>query len=163
MAVQGFGGSIPAWMSYKRQLLSLPTYDVASRHYQHFRIPRPPVEDEAGSTPGHICWGATGALPSAEPMPTVDFNVKSETSRKTEDVRIENPDDPSQYVIANRPTQITFQGAVNKPANSPNTSNVPAPGTSDYTPAQAKMFVPAGGGAQSTGTETFKYATAPPS
>jgi len=150
-------------MQFKRQLLSLPTYDVASRHYQHFRIPRPPVEDDAGSMPGHICWGATGALPSAEPMPTVDFNVKTETSRKSENVRIENPDDASQYVIADRPTEITFRGAANKSTASPNTSSVPAPGTSDYTAAQAKMIVPAGGGAQSTGTETYKYKTAPPS
>jgi len=94
-------------------------------------------------------------------MPTVDFNVKTETSRKSEPVRIENPDDASQYVIADRPTEITFAGAANKPAASPNTSSVPAPGTSGI--AAGGKFVTVGGGAQSTGTETFKYATAPPS
>src|SRR5580765_1369996 len=148
----GYQGGMPGWMRYKRQLLELPSYEVASRHYQHFRIPRPPVEDEAGSMPGHICWGATGALPSAEPMPTVDFNVTKmqhvEKARKSEPVRIENPDDPDQYVIADRPKEITFDVTTNKTANSPNTSTVPAPGTSDYVASIAKKIVPAGGGAQ---------------
>jgi hypothetical protein len=154
---------IPFWMTYKRNLARLPTYEIASQNYSYFRIPRPPIEDPAGSTPGLICWGAAGSINAqAEPLPTVDFNVKNETSRKSENVRIQNPDDPSQYVIADRPTEITFQGINNKTANAANTASVPAPGRSDFGSASEK-FVTVGGGAQSTGTETFKYATAPPS
>lgn len=147
--------NLPAWMLYKRQLLELPTYDVAARHYQHFHIPRPPVEDPAGSTPGLICWGAAGAMPSAEPMPNVDFNTKTETSRKSENVRIENPDDPSQYVIADRATEITFQGATNTSPPAPNTSTRKQE-VEDLLATQGK-WVPVGGGTQGTGQETFTY------
>ena len=150
------------WIQYKRRLLELPTYDVASRHYQHFRIPRPPVEDAAGSQPGHICWGIAGTMPSAEPLPTADFAVRSETSRKSQPVRIENPDDPSQYVIADRASEISFAVANNRPIPAPNTSSTPAPGMSGYTPAEAKQFVLQGGGAQGGGIETFRYRSPAP-
>lgn len=162
MAQQGFGGYVPAWMQYKRQLIVLPTYDLASRHYQHYRIPRPPTEEDAGSMPGMLCWGAVGELPSAEPLPTAGFNVEKnkEQSRKSEDVRIENPDDSSQYVIANRPTEIVFSKMINVSKPAPNTSSAKPAGVSEVgNPAQMK---PAGGGAAPQGgTVTFEYAKDP--
>jgi hypothetical protein len=160
MAVRTMG--IPAWMTYKRNLAVLPTYDIASRHYQYWHIPRPPVEDPAGSTPGLICWGAAGAMPSAEPLPTVDFNVKNEKKRISELIQIKNPDDPSQYVVADRAKEITFEGKTNKAPPKPNTATKPAPGMSDYSIPLQEKFVPAGGGAQSTGQETFVYKSTAP-
>jgi hypothetical protein len=147
-------------MAYKRDLIVLPTYDLASRHYQHYRIPRPPSADDAGSMPGMLCWGAAGEMPSAEPLPVAGFVVENnkERSRRTQDVRIENPDDPSQYVIADRPTEITFNRLTN--------SSVPAPNTSSQTPdgisevGNPASFRPSGGGAATAGTVTFEYAVA---
>jgi hypothetical protein len=156
------GASIPTWMAYKRHLVVLPTYDLASKYYQQFRIPRPPGQDDAGSMPGMLCWGATGSMPSAEPLPTAGFNVEKnkEKSRKTEEVRIENPDDPTQYVIANRPTEIVFSKMINVAPSAPNTSSAKPSGVSEVgNPAQMK---PAGGGASAQGgTVTFEYAKDP--
>jgi hypothetical protein len=153
---------IPVWMAYKRQMLVLPTYDLAARHYQHYRIPRPPTTDDAGSMPGMLCWGATGELPSAEPLPTADFTVEKnkEKSRVSEPVRIENPDDKSQYVIADRPKEITFAKMITIAQAAPNTSSATPAGVSEVgNPAQMK---PTGGGAAPQGgTVTFQYADAP--
>jgi hypothetical protein len=158
--------SIPSWMAYKRQLLIHPSYDVVSQDYQRFRIPRPPEQTEAGSVPGQICWGTVGPMPQAVPMPGVDFNVQTERSRKSQPVRIENPDDPEQYVIADRATEITFDGKVNAAPPGPNTHNSQStPGMSDYDPDVAAGFKPAGGprpGMSDYGVSTtFKYASTP--
>lgn len=63
-------------------------------------------------------WGQAGTLPGAiEITPTEDgfaFKVVDcderfqENSRETEDIRIENPDDPNQYVVDQRIKKITF-------------------------------------------------------
>lgn len=62
--------------------------------------------------PVSLTWGEAGNLPV--PQTTVNFTVKKEKdhieiSRETELVRIENPDDPSQYVMVERPKNITFR------------------------------------------------------
>lgn len=65
-----------------------------------------------------VAWGAAGALPTAVEVPPgadpflFNFNVKKwnqETSRETETVRVENPSDPSQYVMVERIKKITFK------------------------------------------------------
>lgn len=63
-------------------------------------------------------WGQAGTLPGAiEITPTEDgfaFKVVDcdeqfqEDSRKTEDIRIENPDDPNQYVVDQRIKSIVY-------------------------------------------------------
>lgn len=65
------------------------------------RIKRKPPKSttEGESTPGYMCWGVVGNLPTANPVPQVSFTVK-ETSRETTPVRIVNPDDSEQYVDA---------------------------------------------------------------
>jgi len=126
---------LPTWMSYKRQLQLLPPLSTARDSFGGKRIPRlPPVED--GETPpGRICWGSVGDLPSPEPLPTVNFNVGGEQwqewGRKSEPVRIENPDDPSQYIIDNRPKSIDFDKKTGA-KSAPNTAAEVAPGMSNY-------------------------------
>ena len=151
---------VAGYIAYKPQLLIHPSFDVVGRNYDRFRIPRPPEFDPEGTEPGKICWGTVGQMPSAQPMPGVDFNVNTERSRRSEDVRIENPDDPEQYVIADRATEITFNSASNAAPPGPNTSSQPAPGVSDYSVEDQDGFKPAGGGTQDSGTTTFRYASA---
>lgn len=69
-----------------------------------------------------IIWGKPGTMPVAvesaadQPVPMPGVNVKTkkvtdrnvEKSRETETIRIENPNDPSQYVIVERVKKITF-------------------------------------------------------
>ena len=117
---------IPLWMAFKTQLPALPTFDSIARNYDRFRIPRPPEFDPEGTSPGLICWGTVGQMPQALPMPTVDFNVYTERSRVSQDVRIENPDDPDQYVIADRAQEITFDSNQNNAPPGPNTYSKPA-------------------------------------
>lgn len=65
-------------------------------------------------------WGVAGNLPQAVEVPPgedptfFNFEVKrskehNDVSHETEKVRIENPDDPSQYVIAERIKSIKFR------------------------------------------------------
>jgi len=151
--------SIPSWMAYKPQLLIHPTFDVIGRNYDRFRIPRPPEFDPEGTEPGKICWGTVGQMPTAQPMPTVDFNVNRETRRTTEPVRIENPDDSSQYVIADRIKEIQFIASGATPPPGPNTSSNKPAGINDYTPVEQAQFNASG--IPPVRTQTFQYASAP--
>lgn len=128
----------------------LKNYHSSRIVYNRFRIPRlPPVEDTT-SPPGHLCWGTVGALPSAEPVPLMSFNVVSpqethtEIQRKATDVRIENPDDPTQYVIVSRSDEVLF---MKSHTGWKNTGNVD--GASDFgdfapSPIELTAFVPLG-------------------
>jgi hypothetical protein len=164
---QGFGGSMPAWMAFKPQTLAQPTYDVVARNYQHYRIPRPAVPEEGGSPPGQICWGVIGDMPTAQPAPTVDFNVKSEEwteiSRESQLVRVENPDDPSQYVMEDRPSRVKFNAQVSgggKPG--PNTSSETPGGLNRYDADQLHGFIPLENDAyQSAMSIEMKYKQSP--
>ena len=59
-----------------------------------------------------LVWGAVGQAPT---MSGLSFTVKDpdnkfkETSRKTTDHRIQNPNDPNQYVVAQSIDSIAFQ------------------------------------------------------
>jgi hypothetical protein len=100
------------------------------------KIPVPSVNKEAN--PVVVSWGAKVSLPGAESDligVQIDKEEKYfERSRKTEKIRIENPNDPSQYVIVERPKQVTFDHKVPK-----------QPG--DF------LKTPSGGGSASTTTE----------
>lgn len=65
-------------------------------------------------------WGKAGNLPVPVEVPPgedpllINFEVKkkkehNEVSRETEKVRVENPDDPNQYVITERIKKITYR------------------------------------------------------
>ncbi len=63
-----------------------------------------------------MTWGGAGTLPSAIQIPIIGGGYKidptsmnNELWRITEPVRIENPDDPTQYVIVNRITAVAFK------------------------------------------------------
>jgi hypothetical protein len=74
------------------------------------RIKRKPPRVVEDDTVGLLCWGVVGELPSAEPMPTTDVNVElTEISRETTDIRIENPDDPNQYVDAKQTDKMKME------------------------------------------------------
>jgi hypothetical protein len=131
-------------MAYKRQLEILPPISTASKTFRGYRIPKLPVPLEGETPPGLLCWGTVGNLPSPQQMPTVDFNVKStETSRQERDIRIENPDDPTQYINVKRADQITFNRTNPQSSAGPNTAAPTPPGVSDYDAARQKSFRPA--------------------
>jgi hypothetical protein len=72
------------------------------------KIPVPSVNKEAD--PVVTSWGAKASLPSPE-SDLVGVNLDKqeryfERSRKTEKIRIENPNDPSQYVVVERPKEM---------------------------------------------------------
>lgn len=62
--------------------------------------------------PVSLTWGEAGNLP--EPQVGVNFTLKKEKQHVaieviSKPVRIENPDDPTQYVMVSRPTSIKFK------------------------------------------------------
>lgn len=87
-------------------------------------------------------WGTAGDMPAADEIEKdeeggISFNVVKcddkfdEKNRKFKTVRIENPDDPSQYVMVERINQITFdkksEGTNLTMYNNSTTSFVPMP------------------------------------
>ena len=79
-----------------------------------------PVRTEVPTETAGGRWGKAGNLPVPVEIPpgedplTVGFEVKKrkehdDVSRETEKVRIENPNDPDQFVIAERIKKITFK------------------------------------------------------
>lgn len=149
MAIGMRGGTsgIPTWMAFRRQLEILPTYDNRPTVFRGLRIPRPPPELEGETPAGLLCWGSAGELPSPTPLPTVDFNVKypdefwNEKWRANELVRIENPDDPTQYIMDNRPKTVDFEKQPHGAAAGSNTSTEQPPGIGSY--ANTDSFRPA--------------------
>ncbi len=78
-----------------------PRFQARKLFAEQSRIKRkPPKSTAADETPGLLCWGTVGNLPSAEQVPLVGVEVHTEISRETTAVRIVNPDDPNQYVDA---------------------------------------------------------------
>jgi len=133
MATAGFA----AIMQYKRQLAILPTYSTARDVFRGYRIPRPPPAEEGDTPAGRICWGTVGDLPSPEQLPTVTLVVRpneewKEWGRESEDVRIENPDDPEQYIMDRRPKTIDFDKKEGGGNSAPNTAAEVPPGMGGY-------------------------------
>lgn len=90
-----------------------------------------------------LVWGAAGKQPEPTSL-GISFKVidpfeYKETDRKTTDVRIENPNDSSQYVIAQRIDSITFERT--KKSDGGNSSSGSSSGTKEV--------------ASSDGTSTF--------
>lgn len=90
--------------------------------FRQSRIPRKAkrIVEEDESKPGYLCWGQLGAIPSSEPVPTTTLVVKEthhELSRETRAVRIENPDDPEQYVNALQTLKMRIQRLENQLAD----------------------------------------------
>lgn len=100
-----------------------------SSAFRKSRLPRPaPIDENEDSIPGKLCWGEVGSLPSAELAETVGFEIVkdeekwTETTRKAEDERIENPDEPEDWVEVNRPTEIKYNATTKKFEKADNTS-----------------------------------------
>jgi hypothetical protein len=163
MPASGYGGTgLPTWMAYKRQLEILPPISTASKTFRGYRIPKLPVPLEGETPPGLLCWGTVGNLPSPQQMPTVDFNVKKTEKKRVErPIRVENPDDPSQYIEVKRADQITFDTFEAKSSAGPNTSAPTPPGMAALDPAKQKLFRPAAPGEmppkKTTETVEYKY------
>lgn len=87
--------------------------------------------------PVSLTWGEAGTLP--EPQVGVNFSLKKEKQHVAievnyKQVRVENPDDPTQYVMVNRPTSIKF-----KEKAAPTFATYPfTPGTSGAPAGQTK-------------------------
>ncbi len=70
--------------------------------------------DPKGGT-AHLCWGSVGTKPTPEAVGTsVELNDCNESNselkgRESETIRIENPDDTSQYIMVKRPKVISFK------------------------------------------------------
>lgn len=76
------------------------------------RIVRKPPKEESEDTPGLLCWGVVGDLPSANAVPEVSFDTQEyhmEISRETFRTQIFNPDDPEQYVEVDQTNKMTLK------------------------------------------------------
>lgn len=131
--------------------------------YRRDRIPRSLPEDKSEQHPGRLCWGNTGELPKPEPLPGVDFNVvypeeHIEQSRITSDVRIENPDDSSQYVIAKRTEQMVFNKITQGDATGNNNTSTGGSDFGDFAPSPIELssFAPLGTRSAAKLKVTFK-------
>ncbi len=137
--------------SYARHL-PLKPLSTEQSPYSWFRLPLPA---DGETPPGAICWGTVGDMPSPERLPGVDFNTverkHTEKKRKERDVRIENPDDPEQYIQVKRADQIVFFVSELETKAGANTSAKPAEGIAAYDPARIKSFQPTGGTTEKKG------------
>jgi len=151
----GYTPGVGTNIAFKRQLVIHPSFDTISNNYDRYRIPRPPEFDPEGTNPGKICWGTVGDMPSPEPLPTVGFSTKKgkedwkETGRESQLVRVENPDDPSQYVMEDRPKKLQFNKTTNDTSPHPNTSSQ-VPDVSGFTESEQAGFAPSSGGSTSS-------------
>lgn len=85
------------------------------------------ISVETSSLPdARLTWGTVGTLPAGAiedddknllvdgfKLETCD-NTLAETSRRTKQIRVENPDDPSQFVIIQVPTSVSFTNGERK-------------------------------------------------
>ena len=99
---------------------------VAERRLQK-RISRVPPENE--DLEANVRWGTGGTTPQPVPWNFITFDeddeepedpepeeqtiTYDEVSRETEDIRVENPDDPEIYVMVTRIKTITFSSSEN--------------------------------------------------
>ena len=77
------------------------------------------VRDKVTVDPAIITWGAVGKLPEAiqqtDEFDGINFKIgecddsNTELSRETSDIRVQNPDDPTQYVMVRRISKIAFK------------------------------------------------------
>lgn len=99
-------------------LYNSPRFQARKLFAEQTRIKRkPPKSTGADDTPGLLCWGSVGDLPSAEQVPLVGVEVHTEISRETTPVRIVNPDDPAQYVNADQTNKMNLKKTVPEEKN----------------------------------------------
>ncbi len=112
----------------KINIYGTPRFVQRPTLFDESRIKRKPpkttTEDE--SKPGFLCWGVVGDLPSAQPVPSVSFNVEEheEVSRETTPIEIVNPDDPTQKVNALQTNKMKLK--YTKPAEDNNSDTLDA-------------------------------------
>lgn len=105
-----------------------------------YRLPTPaPADTNDDAIPGHLCWGkagklAEGQLDTGDSFELVDCDEKhKEASRKTDNIRIENPEDDQQWVEVQRANTLVFN-KTEKKQKAPKNSSASAPeGIDEYT------------------------------
>jgi len=145
--------------SYARHL-PLKPLSTEQSPYSWFRLPLPA---DTTVPPGAICWGTVGEMPSPVPLRAVDFNVATETSRKSSQVRIENPDDPMQYIEVERADEMVFGTVIRRPMAGANTASLEAAGLAAYDDKRRYKFETIGGIEVDASQVTVKYKYPPPS
>jgi hypothetical protein len=146
-------------------ILGSPQFVARKYLFDDRRIKRKPpkttTEDE--SKPGFLCWGVVGDLPSAQQVPSVGFDVvgeeHTEISRETTPIRIENPDDPSQYVDALQTNKMKLEKKENQPKKNSDTKDANFDEGNWTSDEQVNAFTPAGSGSgpPTTVTETWTF------
>jgi hypothetical protein len=114
-----------------------------------FRLPKPaPADTNEDSIPGRLCWGQVGKLPEGklvvgDSFETLDCDERhNEKSRKTDDIRIENPDDSEQWVEVRRANETTYN-KIEKKVKAPTNSSTTVPeGIEDYSLNISEAFNP---------------------
>lgn len=106
-----------------------------------YRLPTPaPADTNDDAIPGHLCWGKVGNLPEGTLVTGDSFEVldcderHNEKSRKTDDIRIENPDDSEQWVEVRRANEIVFKKTEKKVKAPKNNSTAEPEGLLDFVP-----------------------------
>jgi len=136
-------------------LYNSPRFQARKLFTEQTRIKRkPPKTTSADETVGLLCWGTVGDLPSAEAVPMVDVETHTEVSRETTQVRIENPDDPSQYVDALQTNKMKLTKTV--PAEINNSATADADLSKLDTKVQAAVQPSTGGTKDVDYTVTYK-------
>lgn len=74
------------------------------------------------SSSAHICWGQAGTMPTAKSTGTDfttcnDKNTEVANSRKTDKVKISDPNNSNNYIMVDRANEMQFT-TTNKPASS---------------------------------------------
>lgn len=81
--------------------------------------PGPKIAPAIGGEDGGVSiirWGIAGDMPTPAATTTPNCMVKAtETSRQSSQVRIENPNDSSQYVIVERPDELDLDSQETDP------------------------------------------------
>lgn len=104
-----------------------------------------------------LTWGAVGQAPdifSINFFTTKPKNTHKELSRKSTDVRVQNPDDPNQYLIAQRIDSIQFDSTPLPGSTSSDNATV-FPSSSNILPADNPTV--SSGPVASTGTASDTY------
>ena len=108
-------------------VLSYALFESVSERRLQKRISRVPPENE--DLAANVRWGSGGTTPEPVPWNFITFDeddaepeepepeeqtiTYDEVSRETEDIRVENPDDPEIYVMVTRIKTITFSSSEN--------------------------------------------------
>jgi len=91
--------------------------------YRTERVVKSEPEDKSALTPGLLCWGAAGTLPTPVPVSTGFEIVKHEhveKKRETEPVEIHDVNNPDNFVVAARTKRMLFDVKDNTSSTSGN-------------------------------------------